>query len=347
MLIPNIPKPMNLIPILKQPQRNTMHRRIPPSFIKEPSSAVQMLEIRRVRLAPPERQTANLKVTPEMTRAVAMRGGGVRGTVRAVGDPAEGVVGVEILLSHAGRCEEALCFRPERGDGEGRVVEVYGEAVGLITVGHIAEDVIVDVAEEVDVGLDAPVEIHVGEGGVVREEARIPAAHLVVGYLVGVLNAVFGEDGCGFGEERWVDPRGCGPVGRGDCGEGDLGAGFGADAAFEGFGEGLVVEKSPWVIEFVVEGCFEVADGLDELFELGVADEGEEGGFYAVRVGVIGRIVVAISTMKRTGWFVDNCMGEDVSLRHCHGLHTSGVRSRLGSCVKWPHCFGAYSFASD
>jgi len=45
---------MNLLPILKQPQRNTMHRRIAPSFVEKAPSAVQMLEIRRVRLTPPE-----------------------------------------------------------------------------------------------------------------------------------------------------------------------------------------------------------------------------------------------------------------------------------------------------
>lgn len=245
-----------------------------------------------------------------MTRTVAVRGRGVRGAVRGVGYPAERVVRVEVLLSDAGRGEEALCFRPERGDGEGRVVQIYGEAVGLVAVGHVAKHVVVDVAEEVHVGLDAPVVVLVGEGGVMREEARIPAAHLMVGYLVGVLDAVVGKDGCGFGEEGGVDPGWCGPVRRGDCGEGYRSGGGGADAAFEGLGEGLVVEESPGIVEFVVEGCFEIADGLDELFELGVADEGEEGGFYAVGVGIIGRIVVAIDAVERTGRFVDNCMGE-------------------------------------
>ena len=161
-----------------------------------------------------------------------------------------------------------------------------------------------------DVGLDAPVEVHVGKRGVVWEEAGVPAAHLVVGDFVGVLDAVFGEEGGGFGEEGGVDPGWGGPVGGGNCGEGYRGGGGGADAAFEGFGEGLVVEEGPGIVEFVVEGCFEIADGLDELFELGVADEGEEGGFYAVGVGIIGRIVVAIDAVERTGRFVDNCMGE-------------------------------------
>ena len=61
------------------------------------------------------------------------------------------------------------------------VVEVDGEAVGFVVVGHVAEDVVVDVAEEMDFGFDAPVVSCVFEGGVVVEEAAVPAAHLVVG----------------------------------------------------------------------------------------------------------------------------------------------------------------------
>ena len=113
---------MNPIPILKQPQRNTMHRRISPPLIEEASSPVQMLKVRRIRLASPERQAANLKVAPEMTRAVAVGCGGVRGAVRAVGDPAEGVVGMKVLFCDAGGSEETFCFGPERRDGERGVV---------------------------------------------------------------------------------------------------------------------------------------------------------------------------------------------------------------------------------
>lgn len=45
-----------------------------------------------------------------------------------------------------------------------------------------AENVVVDVAEEVDVGLDAPVEVVVEEARVAVEEAGVPAAHVPVGY---------------------------------------------------------------------------------------------------------------------------------------------------------------------
>ena len=56
--------------ILKQPQRNTMHRRIPPSLIKEPSGPIQMVKVILIRLTPPELHIRNLKITPEMARRV-------------------------------------------------------------------------------------------------------------------------------------------------------------------------------------------------------------------------------------------------------------------------------------
>lgn len=71
---------------------------------------------------------------------------------------------------------------PQGGDTLWGVVEVDGEAVGFVAIGHVAEHVVIDVAEEVDFGLHTPVVARVGEGRVVVEEAGIPSTHLVVGY---------------------------------------------------------------------------------------------------------------------------------------------------------------------
>lgn len=292
-----------------------MYRGIAPSLVEEATGAVQVLEVCRVRLTAPERKTANLKVRPEVAGAVSVCGGVVGGAVRAVRHPAECAVRVEVLVDVVAFGEEALRLGPERRDGEGGVVEIDGEAVRLVAVLHVAEDVVVNVAEEVHVGLDAPVVVHVGEGGVVWEEAGVPAAHLVVADLVGILDAVFGEDLGGLGVEGRIYPWGCGPVLARDGGKGDLSAGFGADGTLEGFGEGFIVEESPWVVELVVESLFEVADGLDELVELGIADEGEEGRFYAVGFGIVEGVVVAVDTVERTWGFVDCCPQRSVGMR--------------------------------
>jgi hypothetical protein len=101
---------------------------------------------------------------------------------------------------------------PEGGDGGRRIVEVDGEAVGLVVVCHVAEDVVVDVAEEMHLGLHAPVELCVGECRVLVEETAVPAAHLMVGFHGAVLDVVLLEDLGRFFEELVVDPGGYVPV---------------------------------------------------------------------------------------------------------------------------------------
>ena len=78
--------------------------------------------------------------------------------------------------------DEFLRLRPQGRNAIRRIVEVDGEAVSFIMVLHPTENVIVDVAEEMDFGLDAPVVADVFESGVFVEHAAVPAAHLVVGY---------------------------------------------------------------------------------------------------------------------------------------------------------------------
>ena len=182
---------MDLGRILKQAQRNRMHRRIPPPLIEEPARAIQMVKIILIRPAPPKRQLGNLKITPKMAGAVAMGLFIMRGPCLAVDEPLHGVLGVQVLRVGG---EELDGLGPERGDRLGRVVQVDVEAVRLVVVLHVAEDVVVDVAEELHLGLHAPVVERVLEGGVVVEEAAVPAAHLVVGFFARVLYVVFAED---------------------------------------------------------------------------------------------------------------------------------------------------------
>jgi len=140
----------------------------------------------------------------------------------------------------------------------------------------------------------------------------------MVGYLVGVLDAVFGEDGGGFFVQCVVDPGWCAPVCGRDLGEGDVGVGRAADGGFEALGEGLVVEEGPGVVEFVVECFFEVVDGFEEFLEFRVADEREEGGFYAIGGRVVGSVVVAIDSVERSWGFVNDCwIGALVSSAWC------------------------------
>lgn len=108
--------------------------------------------------------------------------------------------------------EEFRGLGPESWDRFGRIVEVDGKSVGLVVVCHVAEDVVVDVAEEMDLGLYSPVELCVCERRMLVEEPGVPAAHLVVGFHGAVLDVVLFENFGGFLEDLLVDPRGYFPV---------------------------------------------------------------------------------------------------------------------------------------
>lgn len=282
---------MNLALILKQPQRDRMHGGIPPPLVKEPPRPIQMVEIILVRPAAPKLHVGDLEVAPEMTGRVTVGLFVVLGPALLVLQPGAGAVGWRFQVLRVG-LGEAHRLGPEGRHGFGVVVEVDGEAVGFVAVVHVAEDVVVDVAEEMHLGFDAPVIADVFQCRVVVEDAAVPAAHLVVGDQVAVLGAFVGEDLAAFAHEVLVDPGGDGPVFWRDDFVVAGGAGFGAGFGLEFFVEGFVVEEGPGIVEFVVPGSFEVAHGCHHPVDFFVADEGEDGGVYAGRVGVVDGVIV-------------------------------------------------------
>lgn len=180
-----------------------MHRSVAPSLVEEPARAIQMVEVRLVLVASEELHIADLEIRPEVARRVAVC---VAGMVRAefgVRQPVHHVVLVEVGRV---RGEEFLRGRPEVGDTLRGVEEVNREAVGDVVILHVSENVVVDIAEVLDLGLDAPVVAVILQGGVFVEHAAVPAAHLAVGHLVAVLDVLFGEHGGRLAEEVHVDP---------------------------------------------------------------------------------------------------------------------------------------------
>lgn len=144
-----------------------MHRSISPSLVKESPGAIQMLEIFLVYLAPPKFHVSNLEIAPEMTCRVAVRLNIMLRPPNAIFQPLARIV---FILIFRVRGQELERLGPEGGNALRRIVQVDGESVRFIVVGHVAEHVIINVAEEVDVGLHAPVIARVGEGRVMVEE---------------------------------------------------------------------------------------------------------------------------------------------------------------------------------
>lgn len=71
---------------------------------------------------------------------------------------------------------------------------------------HVAENIVVYVAEKMYFGLHAPVVFCMGKGGVFEEKAGVPTAHLMVGNEIPILNAFLFEDLSGFSKKVLVDP---------------------------------------------------------------------------------------------------------------------------------------------
>jgi len=182
--------PMNTVRVLKQTKSNAVDWGVAPPLIKETTSAVQVVEIVLVCLAPPEAHVGNLKVTPKVACRISM---GLFVVLRAtllVRQKLHSVVLVNVLGMFS---DKLLRFGPQRRDRLGRVIQADGEAIGLVVVLHVAEDVVVDITEEVDVRLDAPVILHIGKGGMLIKHAAVPPTHLMVRYLVGILNLLVEE----------------------------------------------------------------------------------------------------------------------------------------------------------
>ena len=66
---------------------------------------------------------------------------------------------------------------------------------------------------------------------------------------------------------------------------------------FEYFVKGLVVEKGPGVVEFVVPRPFQIAHCLDHAIYLVISYQREEGGVYSGRFGIVGCVVVCAPQM--------------------------------------------------
>ena len=204
---------MDLARVLEKTQGNTVNGRVTPTLVEEATGTVQVVEIVLVRLAAPKVHITNLKVAPEVACRITTGILGMIGTASLVRQPVHGAVLVHVLGVLG---QELFGLGPQSRDGSRGVVQVDGEAVRLVVIVHVAENVIVDIAEEVNVGLDAPVVLRVGQGRVLIEHAAVPPAHLVVRDLVGILDLLFFEDLDRLVVQVLVNPRWHFPVFLGD-----------------------------------------------------------------------------------------------------------------------------------
>lgn len=200
---------MDLVLVFEETKRDGMHRRVTPSLVEKATCPIQVVEIVLVFLAPPEANICDFEVTPKMARRVAIGLLVMDRPPLCVRQPVHGIVRMQVLGMLG---NEFGGFRPKRWNRLGRVIERNGEAVRLVVVLHITEDVIVHIAEEVHIRLDPPVVLHVRHGRVLIEKSAIPPAHFVIRDLVSILDFVLFQDLDGLLVDIIANPRGGIPV---------------------------------------------------------------------------------------------------------------------------------------
>ena len=141
-------------------------------------------------------------------------------------------------------------------------------------IGHVVKYIVVNVAKEMNLGFNTPIIAGVFQGRVVIEQPRIPAAHLVIGHEIPILDLLFFQYLGRLLEQVVVDPRGDVPMlhwyqvwsslsasilfecGRLKSTVTAFGFRDGLCSSFEFFGERYVVEEAPWIIELGVPRSF-------------------------------------------------------------------------------------------
>ena len=176
---------------------------IAPSLIEETTGAIQVVEVRFILIAAEELHITNLEIGPEVARRISLRITSMIRPQLSIRQPLHHIILMQICRV---RSQELLRSGPKVRDTFGRVEEVNREPVRHVVILHVPENVVVHVAEVLDLRLNAPVVSVVLEGGVLVEHAAVPSAHLAVGDFVAVLDILFFEDRGGFAEEVHVYP---------------------------------------------------------------------------------------------------------------------------------------------
>ena len=274
MLIPYISEKMHLLPPRKHRHTKRMDRRIPIPLIVEPTSPVQPLEIRLVRLPLEKLEAADLEIAEELTVIVAH-------PLVLVNQIANASIRMDIL---GVRLKKRLRLVPQARKAARVVQDEHVKPVDLVVILHELEDIVLYVAEEMHVRLDAPVVLEgVGdEERVPVEEAGVPAAHVAVGEEVALADADRVQVREAVVVAFLVDPGGVRvrPVRDGDELVVGLAGGEGGGRGFEFGGEGRLAEEDPGVGVGVVPVVLELAHALHYALEFFIADEANQCSFW-------------------------------------------------------------------
>jgi len=179
---------------------------------------------------------------------------------------------------------EVLGRVPKGGDRLDVLVQAESEAVLFLVVGHELEGVIVDIAVQLDAGLDTPVPLVVEHQWVTEEEAGFVAAHVPVADGLTVDDLLLLHLLTNLGSLLLVNPFGKGPVLLGDLAVLCLARHERRCDLFELIVEIIIIEEDPVVVELAVEAVFDLADRLGNIPYVRVASKRYEGSVHTVSI---------------------------------------------------------------
>lgn len=148
----------------------SMYRRISKSLVVEAASSIQPVKVSFIRFAAEEVQIPNLEVREELAVVVVSAIVGVKQPVQ---------VGIRMYQLWMG-VDERASARPERRKGASVVEDIHVETVFHVVIAHEAEDIVVNVAEEVDIRLNPPIPVKILEPWMLVEESTVPTAHVSI-----------------------------------------------------------------------------------------------------------------------------------------------------------------------
>lgn len=215
---------------------------------------------------------------------------------------------------------------PESRNGINVLVERENEAVLLVVLVHDTEGVVVDIAEELDRGLNTPVVLVVHHDLLSEEETRLESAHVAVADGVTVDDLAGGHILTNLLGLLLVNPLRERPVLLRNQTVVSLTRAERASDLLELIIEGLVVEEHPVVVVSSVESILDLTDGLSNLPNVAVSSKSDKGGVHAGTGSSAQEVVPA----RLAGVHGHGSVGELIGrLSGALGLNGSSTLSRL------------------
>jgi hypothetical protein len=280
-VVGDVLKEVNLLLLKEKTSSNRVDRSITPSLVEETAVLVKRLEEIEVRLASEPGQATNFKVGPlnsiscetagnqSLTYEMAL----VVVLTTVITEETHGVIGRDMLgvVLH-----ELLGASPEGRNGVDVLVKRENKTVLLVVLVHDTERIVVDIAEELDRGLNTPVVLVVHHEFLSEEETRLESAHVTVADGVTVDNLSLVHILTDLAGLLLVNPLRERPMLLGNQTIVSLTRAERGGDLLELLIERLIVEEDPVVVVSAVETILDLSNGLGNLPDVLVSSKSDK-----------------------------------------------------------------------